>query len=161
VRQAYARCATHEAETLLAHAVTLIKDTAESPARQERLLKLTIAYGLAPGASRGSTSAASGRLIEEARVLGQSIPTSTGPLTSLASLAVGRLLKARLRDARSLGAEILALVGEAGPPHAVISAHLASGTALVYLGDIDAGLPPAEPACIRASHGDEVRGECR
>jgi DNA-binding winged helix-turn-helix (wHTH) protein/tetratricopeptide (TPR) repeat protein len=139
-RQAYARCASHEAESLLGHAVALLQGVAPSPSSQERLLKLTIAYGLALGASRGSTSEAAGRAVEAARALGQAMPTSTEHLTSLASLAVGRLMRARLQDAQSLGAQLLALVGEDGPPHAVISAHLASGTALVYRGDLDAGL---------------------
>lgn len=150
VRQANARCATREAEALLGHAVALLRTAAESPARQERLLTLTVAHGLALGASRGSTSDLAGQAFEAARALGQSMPTSTEHLTSLASLAVGRLMKARLHDAHSLGAQLRALVGEDGPPHAVISADLASGTALLYLGDLEGALPHLQRAAAVA-----------
>ncbi|MDX2171013.1 MAG: AAA family ATPase [Deltaproteobacteria bacterium] len=155
-RQAYARCASHEAEVLLGHAVALLQGVAPSPGTQERLLKLTIAYGLALGASRGSTSEAAGRAFEAARALGQAMPTSAEHLTSLASLAVGRLMRARLHDAHGLGAELLALVGDEGPPHAVISAHLASGTALVYLGELDAGLRALHRAAAVAQATPEL-----
>lgn len=138
--QAYARRATHEAEAWTAHAVALLKRLPASAERQQRLLRTTIAYGLALGASRGGTSPEAERVFSEARELGQSIPTSAEHVMSLATMSMGALMIGRLQDSRLLGEELLALAGPDAPPHTAICAHLCVGIARLYVGDVAAAL---------------------
>jgi len=140
VPQSYTRRATHEAEALSAHAVALLKRLPPSEPRQQRLLRATIGYGLALGASRGVGSAEARQAFSEARALGQSLPTSAEHVMSLVSLSVGALMNGRLQESRSIGEELLALAGPGAPPHTEICARLSIGSAHLYLGDVAASI---------------------
>jgi len=154
-RQAHARFANKDAETLLAHAVTLLQGLADSPPRQERLFRMTSALSLALDASYGPGSAPAAQAFEDARALGQSIPTSTEHILSLASLAIGEMNRGELRAAHGLGEQMLALAGEDGPPLARMTAHMTSGAALFVIGDIHSALRHLRGA---AELADVLRG---
>lgn len=136
VAQAYLRRATQEAEGLTAHAVALLKRVPPSPPVQQRLLRATIAHGLTLGALRGVGSAQVEQVFRDARVLGQSIPTSGEHVMSLVSLGIGALMSGRLHESLSIGEQLLALAGPEAPPHTAICAHLSIGSAHLYTGDV-------------------------
>jgi len=165
VPQAYARRATQEAEALTAHAVTLLKRLPPSPQRQQQLLHATLGYGLALGASRGVGSVEVAQVFSDARALGQSIPTSPEHVMSLVSLALGALMNGQLQELHRLGEELLALAGPEAPPLTAICAHLAVGTARLYLGEVDAAIEhlqrgrallEKEPVAIEATGVAEI-----
>jgi len=140
VSEAYGRRATHEAEALTAHAVALLKRLPPSEQRQQRLLRATIGHAMALSASRGALSVDAGRVFDDARALGQSIPTSPEHVLSLVSLAVGELMNGRLQESRRIGEEILALASSDASPRAAISGNLAVGNARLHLGEFDAAI---------------------
>lgn len=137
VQQAYARSAAHEAEAMLAHAVALLKRAPESAARQERLLKTTIAHGIALSTVRGSNSLESLHAYAEARALGQSMPRSLDHITTLGFTVAGKVFTGHFREARSLAEEMLALTRTAKSPHILFTAHLSAGLTLAHLGEIE------------------------
>ena len=139
VQQAYARAAAYEAEELLAHAVELLKRS-QTKAPPERLLRATIAHGLALNATRGVTSAESLRVLEEARALAQTMPRSLEQIAAMGTMVAGNLVRGQLREGRTLAEEMLALVGADDSPAAHVAAYSAAGGSLLYLGEVDAAL---------------------
>src|SRR4029077_16774365 len=109
VPQAYARSAPHEAEAVLARAGALLKRAPESAARQERLLKTTIAHGIALSTVRGANSLESLGAFADARALGQAMPNSLDHITTLGFTVAGKIITGHFREARSLAEEMLAL----------------------------------------------------
>ena len=140
VPQAYARRATHEAEALTAHAIALLKRSPPTEQNQHRLLQVTIAHGMALGASRGVGSVEAGEAFGEARALGRSLPTSPEHVMSLVTLSVGALMNGRLQESRRLGEELLALAGPEAPAHTAICAYLSIGSARLYVGEVAAAV---------------------
>lgn len=144
--QAYARSAAHEAEVILGHALALLKHAPNSPARQTRLLKVTIAHGIALGAVRGVSSVETRRALEEARTLGQTLPSTPEHITSLGGLVVTNVFLGQLREARRVGEELLALGRADASPDALVTGHWAVGAALMFLGEIEPALAHLESA---------------
>jgi DNA-binding winged helix-turn-helix (wHTH) protein/tetratricopeptide (TPR) repeat protein len=146
VQQAYARSVVHEAEPLLGHAVELLKRTHTSAAPQPRLLKLAIAHGIALSATRGTTSVESVRALQQARTLGQSMPTSLEHIASMGTMVGGSIIRGQLREARALAEEMLAVTGADASPRARVTAYASAGSTLLYVGEIDAALREMERA---------------
>ncbi len=152
-QQAYKRCATQEVESLLGHAVMVLKRAPRSEARQRRLLELTVAHGLALISVHGSTGDEPVReTFEEARALAQTIPAPAESVTTFAFASLTHILSGRLRQACSSAEQQLAFGGRHAPPAVVFMAHAISGTARVYLGEIDAALAHFETAFAAQSH---------
>ena len=146
VQQAYTRSAVHEAEALLAHAVTLLKRAPDGADRQERLLKATVAHGLALHTVRGPTSVEWRRALDDARALGQSMPTTSERIFSLGTIAAGKFVTGHLREADSIGHEILALARVDAAAGTLVTAQATVGMASLYLGEIETALRYLEHA---------------
>ncbi len=110
------------------------------------MLKLTLARGAIVGVAHGVTSAESQRVFEDARTLGQSMTTSPEHITVLGGLAAGKIFRGEMRDARNMTEEILALARGDESPHVHVTAHCSAGTALMYLGEIEAAIWHLEQA---------------
>lgn len=137
-QQAYARSAAHEAEAVLAYAVTLLKRAPKSAAQQGRLLRATIAHAIAVSTVRGNDSAESLRAFAEARALGESMPKSLDYIATLGFTVAGKVSTGHFREARSLAEEILALTRVAKSRYILITAHVSAASALICLGEIEA-----------------------
>jgi DNA-binding winged helix-turn-helix (wHTH) protein/tetratricopeptide (TPR) repeat protein len=141
-----ARFAVHEAEALLGHAVALVKRLPESEARQRRLLQATLEYAMAVAAARGSNSPESLRAFDDVHAVGKTLPTSPEQLASLRMVAGAHVLSGQLREAVKVGEQILALAGDNQTPEILLTANVSIGSALLYLGDVNAALPYFERA---------------
>ncbi|HYD47512.1 MAG TPA: AAA family ATPase [Terriglobales bacterium] len=153
VQQAYARSAWHAAEPMLAHAVALLKRTPASAERDQRLLTTMTAHGSALAATRGVSDAETLRALAEARALAQALPAALEHSVALGTTAAGKITCGQLREALTLGEEMLSrlpidtradLVGDTGLADgsavAVATAHLAVGTSALHLGRIEMAL---------------------
>src|SRR5262249_9176378 len=157
--QVDARYAVQEAEALLGHAVDLLEQLPKGEARQRRLLQATLEYAMALAAARGSNSAESLRAVDGARALGKTLPTSPEQLASLGTVAAGHMLSGQLREAASVGEQVLALTGDTPSPNIVLTAHVSIGTALLYLGDVNGSVAHLERAFAAIAGESEMATE--
>ena len=151
VQQANARSSAHEAEAMLKHAIGLLQRAPEQPARQQRLRDLTIQHGFALGTVRGFGSAESLRAFEDARALGQSLPSAPEHLDTLGGVAIAKAFGGHFREAYSLAEELLARARVDASPNTLVTAHTVAGSTLIYLGNIAAALEHAERAVAAAT----------
>lgn len=156
-QRAYARFAIEEAEVLLGHAVAVVKGGPQSEIRQQRLLQLTIAHGLALASVRGSTSDEPvRRAFDEAYALAASISTPPDQLAGWGLAALTHIVNGRLREARNLGEQQLVFAGPDAPLFVGFNAHSVIGFALLYLGEIDASRSHLEAALAARSRESTV-----
>ncbi len=146
VRQASARSAVHEAAAMLAHAVALLKRLPSTSTQQERLLNMTIAYGLALSFLGGVTSDEGGRVSDDIRSLVQSMPSLPGHMEMLGGLVAVHIFRGELREAHRVAQEILARCRAEESPRHLIVAHSTLGTVLMHLGQMEAAVGHLERA---------------
>lgn len=138
--QVDARRAVYETEALLRHTIALLHRLPQSEERQRRLLRATWEHGMTLAAAHGSGSAESLRAFEAARAIGKTLPTSPAQLVSLGTIAGVHVVSGQLREAVSVGEQVLVLAGDNPSPDLVLMAQASIATARLYLGDIDAAL---------------------
>ncbi len=159
VQQANARSAVHEAEAMLGHALSLLKRAQKNAAQQQRLLKVSIAHAIALATVRGMTNAESQRAFEEARVLGQSMPSPSDHVATLSALVLGKVSQGQLHEARRLAEEVFSLTRGDQSPDDLIIAHLGLATTLVPLGEVEASIRHLEHAHAILNETSPALGE--
>lgn len=146
-QHAYERCATHEAESLLGHAVMVLKRAPMSEMRQRRLLEVAVAHTVALAALHGPEGDQPlRRTIDEARTLAQSIPTAPESIAAIGFTAVADIFGGRLRQACALGEQQLAFAGRDPAPDLALSAHGVLAIAQLYLGEVKSAISHVEAA---------------
>ncbi len=146
VRQAYARCAPHEAQALVAYGLALLQRVADSEGRQARLRHIALVHAIPSAAVRGEVKAEAKRIEAETRVLGESMPRSPEHIASLVALGPGLLFSGRLEECCAVGEQLIALANPHTPDRVTVSAHLFIGSALFYRAELLPALQHLEQA---------------
>jgi DNA-binding winged helix-turn-helix (wHTH) protein/tetratricopeptide (TPR) repeat protein len=158
-KQAYARSAAHEAESMYRHAVTLLKSSPSSSQRQERLLKSITALAVAMATVHGLDSKETVEVWEEAREIGRSVAKAPEYVASLSAIIVAKSYMGQLREALGIAQELLLLGASDASPITAMTAHMSMGQSLMYLGEIEPALAHLERAVASIDHDspDAVR----
>ncbi|HYC54646.1 MAG TPA: AAA family ATPase [Candidatus Binatia bacterium] len=145
-RQAYARAAVHEVQAMYRHAVDLLRGGAMDADRQERMLRLLIALGMATGTLQGAGSSESLAIFEEARRLGQSMGSAPGYVASLSAIIASKTFMRQIREALQLAQEMLVLAPSDDSSSTALVGHMQTGQNLMFLGELEAAVAHLEKA---------------
>ncbi len=135
-QKAVQRSANAEAVSHLTTALELLKTLPNTDERAWQELVLQTTIGPAWMAVKGYAAPEVERAYSRARALCQQMGETRQLFTVLRGLWVFYIVRAELRTARELGAQLLQLAQDAQDPALLLEAHFASGNTLLWLGEL-------------------------
>lgn len=145
-QRANTRRVMYEAMTLYQRAVTLLEAMPANEVQERRLREARAAYALLSIASVGGRHATSASVLEGVLEAGRSLPVTREHVATIGASGVTQIAAGQFHAAQRTGEQILVIAGSDAEPEVLLAAHVTTGSALYYLGEIDRAMPHLEQA---------------